>query len=177
MTMHFYVMKLDGLFRWALCSQLLCNKWIVWTLMRAYCFFPKQRLKAVYLPLPFSIMLGHTVYSIIFPVLFVLLASSSELHQPSVTISTFLQGRRITTTVPHLLSRLPLFLIHRMVQAGKPTALPPSPAFPSIFFPLCALQLLIAPNTANFPLSSSISSKCSYISQTSVHHDEACLGL
>lgn len=140
-------------------------------------FFPKQRLKAVYLPLPFSIMLGHTVYSIIFPVLFVLLASSSELHQPSVTISTFLQGRRITTTVPHLLSRLPLFLIHRMVQAGKPTALPPSPAFPSIFFPLCALQLLIAPNTANFPLSSSISSKCSYISQTSVHHDEACLGL
>lgn len=41
MTMHFYVMKLDGLFRWALCSQLLCNKWIVWTLMRAYCFFSK----------------------------------------------------------------------------------------------------------------------------------------
>lgn len=167
MIMHFKVMKLDGL----LCSSLqlgFAQSAFMYRMDRldsheSVLFFMQHHLKAVYLT-RYHFPLCSAIYSIISLTLFVLLASSTKQLQPTVTMSTFLWGRCIGTTVPQLLSRLPLFLIHRMEQTANPTAL-----LPSLLFLLChvvqspptsascsILRLLILP-------SSSISSKCSYI--------------
>lgn len=109
-------MKLDGLYSRALCSQLLCIKWIAWTLMRVYCFFHSIIWEQFTCRCLFP--LCSAIYSI-FQALFVVLASSAELYQPSVTISTSLQGQRIWTTVPRLLSRLALFFFLQDVAGCK----------------------------------------------------------
>lgn len=140
------MVELNGIYSQALYSQHYCMKWIAWALMRVYCFFCGIAWKKFTCCCHFP--LCSAIYSIISPVMFVLLASRAELHQPSVTISTFLQGRWIRTTVPRLLCRFLLLLIDRTEQPVKPAVLLPPPPLPSIF----SILLVLLPQPLALPL-------------------------